>query len=311
MKEQIHRDVLEFPPLLRKLGLSYLRERHLLPHDTPVIGIPLYLPYWLADAFNFENKESVCNALSMGSLYITLSVEIKDYIMDNPKADLNFLCLSDAFLNRSIRLYQSLFSHESEFWGLFEQYMQELYRFIIWEKGKPFLRIDPLSDKSLMLIKKQTSFLKPTAAALTLLGNAKHQINRLSNMLEHYHIALKLVDDFVDWEDDLIKENVTSFLCLALNWLGKPTLKSVTHDEINRYILDSSTVQLLFEKSIYHITLAKKNIKNINCPYMIDFLDFNYAAYIRMRDDVGRKQHVFHSLVKILNDNSNLLNNRL
>jgi len=45
--------------------------------------------------------------------------------------------------------------------------------------------------------------MKPTLSTITILDDRKDRIKYMSKMIEHYFIGIKLIDDCLDWKDDL------------------------------------------------------------------------------------------------------------
>jgi hypothetical protein len=302
VKRLVKAEVDGFPPRLRELALEYLRSRHLMPNDPPVTGISLYLPFWLGTAFNIKNKMDTCRRLSAASLYITLSVELQDSMQDEPKSNPFHMWISDAFFIRAFRIFQSLFPSESKFWNYLERHMHDLYQYVLWERDTPFLDIHPLSNSSLSLIGKQTSFLKPTSTALAILGGMEERVEDLSSMLEEYHVGLKLVDDFVDWETDLKNMCYTSFLCLVLKWLGEESLQAVAIDDVRLFILSTNLVLQLLNRALEYTKSAKTKIGDLYCPYLMEFLDNTCSSYVSIRDEIKNKQSVFREKQDLLID---------
>lgn len=300
VKKLVNKEVIIFTPGLKESALKYLERRHLMPDDPLVTGISLYLPFWLGTAFEFKNKTDACRDLSAASLYLTLSVELQDSLQDEASTNWDHLWLSNAFFIRAIRVYQSLFPGTSTFWNYFEKHMHDLYQYALWERGNPFLGNNLLSDHILSQLGKQTSFLKPTSTAMALLGGTDERIEDLSTMLEKYHIGLKLVDDFVDWESDLKNVCYSSFLGQVLRWKGENSLEEVAAEDVRIFIMSTEFASQIFEKAIQYTTQAKEMAEGLNCPYITEFLDYTHSSYVAMRKEIIDKQLVFREYRKSL-----------
>lgn len=277
-KEQILLDLEKYSTIVRETCRGYLAQIGLLPGDTNPTGISPYISFWLAPAFGMENAavpESLCRA----ALYISECDRILDNFEDREFSNPNLLVVRDVFMNEYHDILSSLFYRESQFWEKYQRYLAEYIESCIWEQNMMISAEDPLSESSLKYIGNRGGFLKPVVTAIALAAGRPEDVTSLEEMMQHLFVAMNVYDDFVDWEDDLERRTITTFLCSAMKWGGVDALDKLSVKDVRTFVFVSSELNRLFEISIKHIWEAQESIKELQCPYMKAYIDIFATAY--------------------------------
>lgn len=123
VKKMVIIELRQYKSPLRNLALSYIESRHLSLEHRPPRGITLYLPFWLAETFDLEQK--IAEMLSLANLFVTLYIETKDGIIDNMIEDKRLFSLSDRFFLSYINILNQLMPAKSIFWAYFYKNLEE------------------------------------------------------------------------------------------------------------------------------------------------------------------------------------------
>lgn len=92
-----------------------------------------------------------------------------------------------------------------------------------------------------------------------------------------------------DWQDDLKNHIQSLFLNLARNWSGYKNIREI---DVQRFIVGSDLTEMILSESISYIDEAKKTLGNIDCSYILSFLDSELDSYLKIKNQLRKERKV-------------------
>jgi hypothetical protein len=303
IREMAYNEIRNYRHPLRKLALQFISSHKLLDEDLSPKGIVFYLPLWLGTQFKIDSNS--IEQLSLANFFVALSVDIKDEVKDKLVNDYKLVLLSDRLLISAVEIFRVTMGENKSFWTYFNDCLDQNINIRINENEITAVEtpINKPIDSKRFLSKYYSvceggAFLRPAAIACAILARKENQIQHLSNAIDLYHIGLKIIDDYLDWEEDLEYDSQSLFLNCVREWVG---YKNIQKLDIQKFIVGSDTTEKMITEAIKCTESAKKKIINFDNIYFSTFLDNQQSWYIYLKDQLissktGIKRKILHEL---------------
>ena len=234
------------------------------------------LPYWLTEALQRKLPLNTIRALALGNLFGTVCILAQDRVIDSQQdllkdfGEVQALLLANEFYYKWIKEYQRVFPSHTYFWPLFEKYLREYTRSVIWEKREHWGKLSDFAESDFRSLGQKLSPLKMCCAAMCLLNERKDIIPILSNLVEEYHIGYQLADDVGDWREDLRSRNFTYFLTRIHRFA---CAEDLTESEVDSIIRTSSLLKETLEIGAEHYRRAQRLARDLACPSLVAYIE--------------------------------------
>ena len=303
IKKKAYLEISNYTEPLNALGLEYLEITKLLPRDSRPTGISLYLPLWIAK--NSKINTVVAESLSLANFYLTLYLQLKDGIIDKTITDRKMFLLSDRLLVSYMILMFDLIGNNHTFWNYFNKSIEETLSFMADEETRlSAILTDNINDIENVILKSRFfecgSFLKPCVVACSILSNEDSRIVNLCNMIEFYHIGIKIMDDLSDWKEDLRNDNTTLFLNYVKKWKGT---NDINQNDVYRFLVGSRIPIELTTIAIQGVKHAELCLCNLNYNYLKSFLRSERKNYEKAQEELRKKrEQIIVQLCELINN---------
>lgn len=272
------RIVVEFPSPMDQLGLAYLAKFDASAEGTTKNYICYLLPFWMEDIC--ELPPETFNKLSLANVFVMLYYFIQDDIMDSSKGEhTTKLPLGNLFHLQFLKIYRELFPTDSPFWSHYETYIIEWSRSVSNEMHGDYFHED------VMQIAKKASPVKNASTAALLLSNQAELIPVVTTAVEQALVTLQMLDDWADWEEDLVEKVYNCLLASIRKRLQLPAESELTPEIVKHqlYVLDFLET--------YGAIAAKHHSDLLDLPIAMDQLaDFH--------DSIVQNIHVLAAEIK-------------
>ncbi len=271
--------------------------------------ILIWLPYWLTNCMTKKFPLNTIRALSVGNFFATAFFLTQDKLFDG-HADLpdknaeQTPLLTNVLWYKWLREYQRVFSSDSSFWVLFEQYLAEYTRSIIWEKREHWGKLNDFKEEDFKYLGQKLSPLKMSSTAICLLDEKKQWITPLSDAIENYHMGYQLADDIRDWKIDLKNQNFTYFLTQIHKSADASFL---SEEQAEQIIKSSSIVKEVIAKSEHFYSKAREISAEIGCKPLMEYLDEVLSANTVLVEEISPSPHFTQESKAFILDTSKLL----
>ncbi|MDR6553013.1 hypothetical protein [Paenibacillus qinlingensis] len=227
--EEAKEAVRQFPTPLDQLGLAYLAKFDASREGTTKNYICYLLPYWMEDIS--ELRAETLNKLSLANIFVMLYYFIQDDIMDAAKGEhASKLPLANLFHFQFLSIYRELFPSDSPFWSYYETYILEWAQSVTNEQQSDYFHQDKLQ------IAKKASPVKNASTGALLLANQSHLIPAVTAAVEQTLVTLQMLDDWADWEEDLVDGSYNCLLSSIRNTLQLSTADALTPELIKKQL---------------------------------------------------------------------------
>ncbi|QYR20875.1 class 1 isoprenoid biosynthesis enzyme [Paenibacillus sp. sptzw28] len=205
-----------YPAPLGTQGLAYIDKFNpLLPGGTKNY-ICYLLPYWLKDITAVDDR--MCRKLSLANVFIMLYFFIQDDLMDSPQTDWKEqLALGNLFYLAFLDIYQAEFPAGSPFWDYFRTYIIDWASAVATE-GRNAGILEP----DLLELAKKAAPVKLASTGALLHTGRDILVPAVSDYIDQVLITLQMVDDWADWEEDLVHGSGNSLLAFIRSELNLP-----------------------------------------------------------------------------------------
>lgn len=251
-----------FPTPLNRLGLAYLDKFHVFKENSSKNYICYLLPFWLKDMANLPS-ESYKN-LALANVFVMLYFFIQDDLMDSieqqPK---EVLPLGNLFYLEFLEIYRRYFPSESVFWIYLNEYVREWSESVTLEKEQDFFQ------SRIHRVAKKASPVKLASTGALLLADQADQIPMVSSSIDLTLITLQMVDDWMDWEQDLTEGAYNCLLSLIQAERKPLSDQELTAEEVKKslYIHGSlSRYALMAEANHTHLLDC-----TVQAPHLLSF----------------------------------------
>ncbi|GFN32991.1 hypothetical protein [Paenibacillus xylaniclasticus] len=224
-----------YPPLFREQAEAYIHKFNPLVKESTNNYICYLLPFWVKDAAGIGQHTS--RELSIANVFVMLYFFIQDDLMDSHQKDWkNKLALGNLFQTTYLDLYRRLFTSESSFWRYYRQYVEE------WSIRVTSASTYNLFEHAPASLAGKASPVKLASTGAMLLGDKEPLVEEASHLIDHVLATLQMVDDWIDWEEDLLEGSDNSFVDFIRLQQQLQITDTVTAELMNRWIFTTDAL---------------------------------------------------------------------
>lgn len=224
-----------------------------------------FFTFWIGSTLGITDDQTLQTA-SFASFFLRGYVVLQDWTVDErTKFDPNLVRLSGILLAKSIEYYQSLVPFEPKFWDYFHKYLDEFTIGNVVEQSKHRDEIRVYEEEDIRRLGEKTCIVNVPIAVLALYSKREDVLNRLTTAIENAMIGIQILDDILDWRDDLESGIYTHLLTLAIQEVlselkgkkettGRPRVPS--RELIEKRVLLSDVVERMLDTCNSHLGRA-------------------------------------------------------
>lgn len=228
-------------------------------------GFWLFLPFATIPDFPSCSLDQV-RRLAIASTFAIIYNILIDTVLDDPgRPDITTQILANAALTKLHEHLYALFPASSVFWmhyrPLYENFLRSMVDERVAHKGHPQPYI--YSDfKDLAQRKMSMALMNPVGQAV-LNGTPEH-IPSLQAAWDELNVAVVIMDDIADWEEDYRQNNFTYLLAQALH-IGQPDQLLPEEDEtLFTQVVFSGVMETMYRQGASHLERAAALAKEVN-----------------------------------------------
>lgn len=269
------------PPHLAQLAA----DRRILAGEGPPIplqtvaemGVAISGPWAFRDTFP-SLTEKLLFELGEACIFLMLSMVLRDHLADGQLAvSPDAVELQQRLMTKARDVFRSSVGNRPIFWQRFEQYDQQVVSALQLEA-----RYRALPDETYDLTTAwqigvgKSALFKAIPYAMAVLCEAMSCFARLERSIDALAAGRQLLDDVVDWQEDLARGHYTYPLAQALSHL-KDSAKEISPQAIEAVISDSTIMEdtLTQIRAWYHQALTA--VDGILCQAWTDFVRYSIA----------------------------------
>lgn len=228
--------------------------------EPPSDGQPdfwLFLPFSSAADFPSCPPEQV-RQLAMASTCMVIYNILFDAAVDDPaKPDITTQVLAEYALTAMHEHLYGLFPTGSPFWDHFKVLYERFLRSMVEEQTAHKRKPQPYSYEDYVRISKQKmSMVMINPVGLAVLGNVPERIPRLAEAWDELNVAVVILDDIKDWEDDYHEHNYTYLLTSSLQFDQTEQPLPGNEDELLNQVIFSGEMEELYRRGAHHLDHA-------------------------------------------------------
>lgn len=237
------------PEEFRSPALNYLDKFHPLKEHRSKNYICYLLPYWLNEAapIDPDRVPQISTANIMGMLYYHLI----DETMDNPSLiSRSQLPLAQLIHSEFIKIYSTLFPSSSPFWTYYDKYIGEWAVAVTYENEQDFFQVNPVR------IAHRAAPVKLSIAAIMLLSGQETRITQLEEAVDLVLITLQMIDDWQDWEKDLLEGSYNCLVSMIQADLHLSDRKPTIEEIKQAVYVEGCLARYSIRADVHHRTLS-------------------------------------------------------
>jgi hypothetical protein len=243
-----------FPAKLRPdIIRSYCPE----DYNSPGLLSLVALPYWIGERLNIEQK--ICQDMAVGNLFLLHCFQSFDFIVDKDRpntSDRSQIILGNLCFLQVLRHYRSYFPGDSLFWRQMELYWREWGESLSWEM-EPKNSRRHFEEAYLLRAAHKAAALKICPTGLSILADQLELIPRFELAVDLMHASMQLLDDLLDWEEDLQHGRYNAFLGLMITKELLPANQTNSSLDVYSVISNSNILEQYADLSCDYAEKAK------------------------------------------------------
>ncbi|MNO73262.1 hypothetical protein D3C76_642240 [compost metagenome] len=250
------------PAAHRQPALEFLDKFHPLKEERSKNYICYLLPLWMQGLTGVPLHK--CREFAVANIFGMLYYHIIDAVMDDRnQASINMLPIAEFIHLEFIHKYSCSFPADSSFWDYYRKYVAEWAQAVSTENSSDFFYENPV------LMGRKAAPVKLSIIAPLLLSYKEALIPQLEEAVDTVLITLQMLDDWDDWEKDLLEGNYNSLVSLVQAELQIPKDRRPTAEEMNEAIYVRGLLSTYANRAnIHHANLA--TIQTI-VPHLYEF----------------------------------------
>jgi hypothetical protein len=211
--------------------------------NSPGLLSLVALPYWIGERLKIEQK--ICQDMAVGNLFLLHCFQSFDFIVDNDRpdtSDRSQIVLGNLCFLQVLRHYRCYFPGDSLFWRRMEVYWREWGESLSWEMETEHSRRH-FEEAYLLRAAHKAAALKICPTGLLILADKLNLIPRLELAVDLMHAIMQLLDDLLDWEEDLQHGRYNAFLGLMITRELLPANQTINSLDVHAVISHSTILE--------------------------------------------------------------------
>lgn len=186
----------------------------------------MYQKICLASALDLGITDfNVLTTLNKACLFGNLHTLILDDIVDNSTClqyeKLKYIYIAKLYYLEYIYALKQLFNNEECYWKYLHKYEKQTYIALYHEESKHVFNLNAYGEEDLKFIGWKCAPVKSVMAGILSSAKRLDLLEYAEKMVDNASIGFLLLDDFRDWEEDLMRSRFTYPLTLSLLPLNK------------------------------------------------------------------------------------------
>jgi len=293
-------------------GISQTTKNYIQSQTEEKISDRLYTQYpqLFASAFNNIEEQEIETLNAAGYLYYK-SVLLLDELIDNDttSSKIEQLFLSNKLQEESIKLLTSVFGLDNTFWDLWSKRQQEYFKAIQLEKQ---LSSQPNFKKYQQVADLKAAFGKVAIDCLYVLSKEKNEEKYNALLQSHFHfsVALQLIDDLQDLEEDINNKQFNWAYHQATTILSKEgyDTSSLTLSELKKLMYVKTIATDIRLNALTQLNKSKKIAEKHNPVHWIEVIETQEKEIIQAIDKINAYKYELISKTQLSND---FINNQI
>lgn len=283
------RQIGTYPDGFQETALHYLERYNVFREGFNKNYICYVLPFWLGQSLTVD--KDICCKISVAGVFKFFYFLVQDAVMDTEpgeyKADL--LPLGNLFLFDFINHYHELLPNDSLFRQSMRQYFQEWAYSTRWERETFWTQHQRMTTNDLKIIAHKAAPVKIINAAMAILSGKPEVIGPLDTMIDTILISAQLLDDCVDWREDLKDGNCTYFLSQVMRHNNLTDFAALNESLIKKAVYFGDIIQEIFIIVKNNHRLLKKT-REPSVPYLIAFHETFLKSFVEILQRVQKQK---------------------
>src|ERR1035437_6034440 len=224
-----------------------------------------YLPLLLAEPFQI-NEPFIVNEAAFANLCLDVFSRAVDCCTDNPKgSDPILIHLGSLCMGKAVQVYGNLLPRGDGFWKYWEQYLKEasLSEQFLWRHRGSFV---PFGEDDFAMQGTKSSLIKVSAALYASLTNRWGILDEIEIGLNAIATGVQIIDDLLDWEEDLGARIYT--FPLVLGQRNRIRGQSLAQSVNSPYV-----VTVVLRTAMDNLEIGKQHFEKVNASSMVSFID--------------------------------------
>jgi len=267
-------------------------------------------PQLFGTAFNNIEEQKIETLNTAGYLYYK-SVLLLDELIDNEatSSKIEQLFLSNKLQEESIKLLTSVFGLDNTFWDLWSKRQQEYFRAIQLEKQ--------LNSKSNFKKYQQVADLKAAFGKVAIdclyVLSKEEDVEKYNNLLQshfHFSVALQLIDDLQDLEEDINNKQFNWAYHQATTVLSKEgyDTSSLTLSELKKLMYIKTIATDIREEALIQLNKSKTFSVKYNPIQWLEIIENQEKEIMQAIDKINAYKCELISKTQL---STNFINNQI
>lgn len=241
------------------------------------LGVAISGPWTFRDTFPGLSEEQLLE-LGEAGVFLMLTVVLRDHLADGQlPATSDAIELQQRLMAKARQTFHSSVGSQPIFWQRFEAYEQQVLSALQLEACYRASSDEAYDLRTAWLIGAGKSALaKAIPCAMAALCEAMPRLAPLEHSIDALAAGRQLLDDVVDWQEDLARGHYTFPLAQAISRLGE-TGEDISSQAIESVISNSTILEdtLTHVRAWYRRALTK--VESIPCQTWADFVNYSAA----------------------------------
>jgi len=256
-----------FPSCLQQAGRAFLKRHTGRWHSVDWV-LPLILGRAWSVSWGSRQTVALANAHMVIYGYIQQGAG-----EGHARGSRDMLPLGSLLCTRALRQYQQVFPLSSSFWTLLEGYQLEWAEAVLWQRERRWGQVRRYSREDVLRLAGNHALVKISGAAIALLAEKPRLLMSLGSVLDQVHVATQLIDDLVNWQQDLQARRATYFLTEAAFAVGARKMAALGRIKLGTFLSTSSLPGKVVKRALSHLATAKKLVSQLEAPALMPYID--------------------------------------
>ncbi|MDD9266082.1 hypothetical protein ACFPES_03455 [Paenibacillus sp. GCM10023248] len=244
-----------FPDGLNRLGLAYFAKFDMRREDSTKNYICYLLPYWMKEIVAVP--DSAARKLCLANVFVMLYYFVVDDVMDSATGEhRDKLPLANLFQLQFQSIYRELYPPHSPFWHHYESYVREWADAVAGESTR-----DPFYTDRKQVAWKASPVKNASTGALLLAGR-EDLVPVVTEAVDQVLICLQMLDDWVDWEEDLAEGTYNCLLAFLRRSADRPGEEPMTAEWVKQQVFVQDRLEGFKEIAASH----QENVRRLGLP---------------------------------------------
>jgi hypothetical protein len=179
-----------------------------------------------------------------------LSAFIQDDLMDreiNCDDITDMILLEKLFFVEFITIYKDIFKNDKKFWQYFRDDMFYFTKMVSKEKNGFSSTNNLIDDNIITIISGKAHLLKLSVVAICILSEKEYLLNAFYIAIDKLLYTLQILDDLLDWKDDLKNQSTNVVLNKVMEHIGYNDALTLDEEYVKKELTYGNVLQEFVE----------------------------------------------------------------